>query len=274
MIKLPFEINRIAIRGAKNGYQRLCHAANIRAIDEKLTIFVTGNQRSGTNMVMDVFEKSWATDVFHETDTRAFVNYQMRDTETISTLVKKSPSKRVVVKALCEAQDTKRLIDIHKPAKAIWVVRDYRDVVNSMMISFRNMAKQAQRIAIDRHSDGWRGDGMSDATHHLVRDIVTPQIDDASASALQWYYRNVLFFEQGLDHDPRVMLVVYEDMVKDPIQSFLEIFRFSALDFSERVCNHIYSSSVKKRQTPTIDPRVSELCEKLKQKFIKIQKQP
>ena len=67
---------------------------------ERTVVFVAGQQRSGTNMLMDVLDRHWRTDVFHETDTRAFERYQMRDIDTIRTLVGRSRASHVVIKAL------------------------------------------------------------------------------------------------------------------------------------------------------------------------------
>ena len=168
---------------------------------------MAGMQRSGTNMLMDVLERSVETDVFHERDARAFDNYQMREREVIRRLVDESRACVFVIKALCELQDLGELMQAFAPAKTVWIVRDYNDVVNSMMRSFEGMAGQVKAIAQDRDSSSWRGRGMSDATHERVKALATPDISESSASALQWYFRNVLFFEQGFHQDDRVILV-------------------------------------------------------------------
>src|SRR5688572_22752173 len=44
----------------------------------RLCVFVAGVHRSGTNMMMDILERSWETDVLHESDSRAFEDNLMR----------------------------------------------------------------------------------------------------------------------------------------------------------------------------------------------------
>ncbi len=252
---------RVALLASKKTVQTVLYPFSRQG--SSTTVFVAGNQRSGTNMLMEVLEKSYHTEVFHERDPRAFVNYQMRERRIVKELVEQSKAPCVVIKALCESQEIAQLLNEFSPASAIWVFRDYNDVVNSMLNQFRGMADQARRVAKHHDSCGWRGRGMSDETHALVRRLVRPNINDASASALQWYYRNVLFFEQGLDSDPRVILVRYEDMVTQPEEQFARIFSFLDIPFSPRVCRDIFLTSVRKREPPVIDPEIRAACDQL-----------
>ena len=66
MRPLTQRMNRAVWRLAKLGRQRLLP----RPVQQH--VFVAGMQRSGTNLLMDVLDASHATQVFHETDPRAF----------------------------------------------------------------------------------------------------------------------------------------------------------------------------------------------------------
>lgn len=242
-----------SVRGGRKGKQR--------------RVFVAGMQRSGTNMLMDVLEQSFETDVFHERDPRAFVNYQMRDRAVIGRLVDASRAQVFVIKALCELQDLTAMMKIYSPAKTIWIVRDYNDVVNSMLRSFGNMAKQVQRIARDHNSNEWLGLGMSDSTHETLNRVVTEELDDATASALQWYFRNMLFFDQNFAADSRVLLVRYEELVSRPVEEFERIYNFIGIDFPQRVVRNVSSRSIGKHPRPEIYPAVRSLCDELLQRF-------
>jgi hypothetical protein len=113
---------------------------NFRALSqkakEKTTVIIAGHQRSGSNMLMDVLERSYETDVYHERDSRAFENYQMRDIPSIRSLHNASQSPCFVIKALCELQELPELMAAFSPASTVWLIRDYRDVVNSAVRSF------------------------------------------------------------------------------------------------------------------------------------------
>ncbi len=254
----------------RKGLLHSLNAANNK--QQQRVVFVAGVQRSGTNMMMDVLERSFETDVYHERDSRAFDNYQMRDVKVIQPLVAQSKAPCFIVKSLCELQRLSRLMDEFKidesrPAKMIWVNRHYFDVVSSMLVSFRNQANQVKRIAADRHSDGWLSGGLSDETYEHIQMLVHPDISDASAAALTWYFRGILFFEQGFDTDPRVQLVQYETLVTEPQAEFARIFGFLGLEYSQRVSSKVFGSSVRRRSPPEIDAPILALCSSLATRF-------
>lgn len=234
---------------------------------EKTTVFVAGHQRSGTNMLMDVLERSYETDVYHERDERAFDNYQMRELPVIRKLHENSRSRRFVIKALCELQDLPELMENFKPARTIWMVRNYRDVANSAVRSFTGFALNARFLADDPEAAGWRGKGMSEETRAIVRAVVHPDITETSGAALQWYVRNALFFEQGLDRDPRVLLVSYENLVSQPQAEFGRIFDFLDIKFTPWMGKNIFASSIGKSHDPEIDAPIRQLCEDMMGRF-------
>jgi len=119
-------------------------------------VFVAGMQRSGTNLLMDVLDASAATRVFHETDPRAFVRYEMRDPAVIRQLAQSSPAPVFVIKALCELDRLPELMSLFAPSRTLWLVRDWRDSVHSAIRSFGNFVPQWQRLAHGDAND-WRG---------------------------------------------------------------------------------------------------------------------
>lgn len=249
--------------------KRIAQALACRRTDagEKQTVFVSGVQRSGTNMLMDVLERSFETEVFHESDSRAFDEYEMRPPEIIQRLIEASPARHVVIKALCELQEVRTLLDRFAPARVLWIVRDFRDVVNSHLALWKGMPESVHRIAADRESAGWRGRGMSDETHGIVRSLAEPDLGNASACALFWYFRNVLFFEQGLEADPRACLLRYERLVTHPHESFARAFDHLGIRYTPRVSRRVFASSVRRKAPPEIDPRIVRLCEDLTARF-------
>lgn len=234
---------------------------------ERRFVFVAGMQRSGTNMVMEVLERSLATDVYHETDARAFDNYVMRDEAVIAGLAQASRAPVFVIKALCELDRLPRLMQQFAPAKTLWVVRAYDDVVNSATRSFRNFAKQVARIASDRNTAHWRGRGMSDATHALVRALYHADMNEASAAALTWYFRNVLYFEHGFDAHPDVLPVCYEQLVVSPDAQFRRLFGFLGIPYSAWISRIVSPQSIRKHTAPEIEPAVREHCDELTVRF-------
>lgn len=227
-------------------------------------VFVAGMQRSGTNMLMEILEWSAHADTYHETDERASDDYQMRARNVIRELTRRSRAPFFVIKSLCELDQIRSLMDDFAPAKTLWIVRAVDDTVNSAIRSFGHFASQVQRLAKDKAAAGWRGRGMSDETQALLRRFDHPGLSDASGAALMWYYRNVLLFEQGLDRDPRVRVIRYENLVSDPRAELQEVFHFVGLpDASPWISRYVHPKSVGKSPRANIDPDVRVLCEGL-----------
>lgn len=234
---------------------------------EKRVIFVAGVQRSGTNMLMDALEASPQTSVFHESDPRAYDDYIMRPVETLQTLASRSPAPVIVFKALLELQDLRALLDNFKPSKAVWIVRRFDDMINSHLRKWSGCAQTMARIAEDKNADEWRGAGMSDETHALVRKHTHPAMNDASAVALFWYFRNMLFFDQHLDRDQRVMPLRYETLVADAETEYARVFSFLEMAEPEKAGQRAFASSVGKEQTPDIEPAIRALCDSMIERF-------
>jgi hypothetical protein len=263
--RIKGKVNRTSRLVRKGATQRL--RALVRPGAHKQVAFVAGVQRSGTNMMMDVLECSPHTEVFHERDTRAFEGFELRPRDVLHDLVRSSPASYVVLKALCEVEQLRSLLDEFAPAKAVWIVRAVDDVVNSHLVLWKRMPEFVAAIVKDRDAARWRGRGMSDETHALVKRLYHPELSNASACALFWYFRNVLFFEQGLDADPRVRAVRYEALVTDPVRESAAIFAFLGLPYTGAVSRTVRSGSVRKQVPPRVDPAIREVCGKLAARF-------
>lgn len=230
-------------------------------------VFVAGVQRSGTNLLMDVLDANWETQVFHETDPRAFKHYEMRDLYTIHRLVADSRAPVFVIKALCELDRIRELMDEFTPASCLWIVRDWRDSVHSAIKSFGYFVAQWRRLSKGDASD-WRGRGMSSATRKLLADLYRDDASEAEGAAIMWLYRNSLFFELGLETDSRVRCVFYEDLVQHPRQQVKAVYEFLGLHgFDDGVATRIHARSVRHHSPQDISPRIVERCDELLMRF-------
>ncbi len=242
--------------------------------DPRQHVFVAGMQRSGTNMLMEILEWSAHTDVYHETDPRAFKRYEMRPRPVIHALAEHSTAPFFIIKSLCELDQLGELMDEFRPARTLWIVRAYDDSVSSAIRSFGNFAIQLHRLALDKNGNGWRGRGMSDETQAILRRFDRPDLNEASAAALMWYYRNILFFEQGLDRNPSVKVLFYEDLVTHPDSALRDIMDFLGMPgWSPWLTRYIHAGSVRKSPSTDIDPAVRGVCDTLTARFERLKLQ-
>jgi len=214
-------------------------------------------------MVMDVFERSMHTDVYHERDPLAYEKFSMRSVHVISDLVDRSRAPVIVFKALFELPDVKGLMGELAPSRCVWIYRQFDDVVNSHLRLWPGMSEVIQRIAGGVGDGCWQGQGISEETMALVRGFAHEDMSDATACALFWFIRNKLFFEQGHDRDDRFVLVSYERLVENPETSFWLLFTKLGIPYSRRISDIVFSSSVSKTRKPEIDAGVRELCGRL-----------
>lgn len=234
------------------------------------SLIVAGCQRSGTNMVMNMLERHSQTKVYHERDTRAYEDYVMRDLSIIESLHAQCKAERFVVKALCELHMLAEIRNCLKPARLIWVVRSWPDVANSMIRSFSGFRDHLGNIAKDRHSAGWRGLGMSNETLAVVREVDARSPDEISSAALQWYFRNILLFENALDQDGDVYILNYEKLVSHPETCIRSICDFVGIDYEPRMLGNISPRSIGKNNSPMVDTRVAQVCDDLQQRLLSV----
>ncbi len=260
---IPYRIELRAFCILKNLYQRFfINKPN------KTHIFVAGMQRSGTNMLMDILEWSTLTDVYHETDPRAFTNYEMKDIDTIRILGENSNAPFIVIKSLCELDQILFFLSVFESCKIIWLVRNYSSATDSAIKSFSNFVPQLERLAENKLSDGWRGRGMSDATQKIIKQVIcSGDLTEADAAAMMWYYRNILFLEQNLQNNPKVLLLFYEDLVSNPRHILKTVCDFTGIKIHPYLAiRHIHKNSLKKPPIPLRED-VESLCANLYSKL-------
>lgn len=251
---------RKAFVRVKPGLQRLHSQAETFA--DKRVSFLTGFPRSGTNMVIDVFEWSSQTKVFREADPRANDNFQLRDDMVIQDLVLENPAHFVMVKALLDGHRVGQLMQLFPDSCAVWMYRHYDDCVNSILVRWPGHRNGIDEIVREGpQAAGWRGGCMSDETLGLLCRQYSPAWNDATANAWFWYLRHQLFFDQGFDTDPRAMLVRYESLVVDPLRVIQPIADLVGVTLTPVMASVPHARSVRKQTAPDIEPEVRALCD-------------
>lgn len=253
----------------RKAYKRLRNRLAARPA-ETIPVFICGEQRSGTNFLMNVLERCPETECFHENDGEAFDNYRLREGSTLERLVDRSSAHIVAFKPICDSQNLEALLERFPQARGLWAFRRYQDVVNS---SLRNFTQHREYLDLMLHRPEvakWRVENVTADDMALVRRFHNKRVSDASARALIWYLRNSLFFQQGLDTDPRVRLTRYEDLVTDPRGNFAVIFAFLGMHANAAAGQIAFDSSLGKNDPPELDPEIAGLCDLLHERLLDI----
>ena len=218
-------------------------------------------------MFMRLLDASYETTVYYENDSRAFDCYAMRPPDVIQELIGRSPSKVVVVKALHEAHRIASLLDRFAPANALWIIRSFEGVVNSSLHHWPGWRNKIDQLIEDRGAADWRGLGMTDQTHSILRAHYRPGLSDASTQALFWYYRHQLFFDQRLERDPRVETVVYEETIGTPHAVTQRIANFLNIKPTARMAR-IAQMQPTPHVPADVSPEIRELCTRMQQRLL------
>lgn len=226
-------------------------------------VFVFGEMRSGTNMLARALERHEHVECFHENDEEAFDGYVLRPSDTIARLVRQSRARRVVFKSIAEMGRAKDLMQAFPGAKALFIFRQYEDVVNSALRNFSFHREYLRVVLEDEQRAGWRRWGFDQEHLEAVRRFYDAGVSDASARALIWYVRNDTFIKQGLFETGAVAILNYESLVQDPHAHFRFAARFVGLDFSPRMSRGVVASSIRRSDAPELDPEIKERCERL-----------
>ena len=237
--------------------------------DGAAPVFLVGMQRSGTNMFMDVAERSLAIRVYNENRPEAFEDYRFRSPETIERLIRNCPAPTILFKPLCDSHFTDRLLERHAGAKAVWMYRRYADVANSAVRLWGNHLKEvAGHIARGRMEEvGWRGERLSETAKETVRELYSDDLGPAEGSALFWWVRNTFLFELGLHENERVLIVNYEDLVGDPDPGFRRIFAFLGSPFDPRFRAAVHTTSIGRSPSPEIAPEIARRCDAMMERL-------
>lgn len=235
---------------------------------ETRPLFVVGCQRSGTSMLLRTIGRSrlvWPID--EGEDNPAFLDYRLRDVTAIQGLLDESPSPVMAFKPVCDSQLVDRLLEDFERGQAIWIYRDYRDVINSAQRRFDDHQRELVRSVVGGEPadepEPWVSERLGEDTLDWLHEMVDADLSSEEGSALFWCLRNRLYFDLGLYERDDVMLVRYESIVDSPAEEFRRIFRFIDLPFTTAILDRVHGQSVGKESAPKLRPRYVEACEGL-----------
>jgi hypothetical protein len=232
--------------------------------DTKTILLILGCQRSGTTMLSRIFEGDARVSPFaeHSQDlSRSNHVLRLRDLDSVGKVFEECRGSFVIAKPLVESQRADELLDHFPSAKAIWMYRDYRDVVRSYVKIFgRAGINIARKIVTD--ADNWAAERLSDSSREVVKSFYSEDMSPFDAAALFWWVRNSWFFELNLkDHDS-VMLCRYETLVSRPDETMNAIYDFAAVTYpGAHLVNGVHDASRGLGRSIELLPEIEALCD-------------
>jgi hypothetical protein len=233
-------------------------------------IFILGAQRSGTTMLIGCLNQSLELEVFGEAS-RAMQNWRIKDSVTIRKMIDASRHRAVIFKPLTDSHRGRELLSLVENSGAIWAYRRAADRANSAVARFgTNNLEHLSAFARGERLDTWQAAGMSEASLALLKRFDFAKVTPHSAAGLFWYIRNSLFFEQGLDQDPRVLPLAYEDLVTTPDVVMRGVCKFVGCSYEPAIHRSIHARSLGRAESK-LSPEVDELCDAMYARLKRVQ---
>ena len=233
---------------------------------EKRNVFIFGCQRSGTTLLGNIFDVDLRTAVLQEisriTKDENDV-LRLKPLEKVKLELEKIKQPLVIAKPLVESHNADRILNEIPNSKGIWLFRSYSDVVASNTKRFSSQI-EGLRMSITGDPASWRSERISDATLKIKKRFYSPDMKQEDAAALGWYSINVLFFELGLDKNPNMILLKYEDFVTEGEKQMKIIYDFIGMDYPKNeLTGQVDSLSIALGKKIEIHPQIEEICNEL-----------
>ena len=234
---------------------------------ETIPIFVFGKQRSGTNMVMDIFRMHPDTKVLAESaDNEVFLNFRIRSLETCRQSIERCRTPFLCFSPLMDSQHIQRFITFFPQGKFVWVYRHFLDNANSTIRHFPGDERKIDELVAQDRDPHWQWfyEGVSEATLTRLREVYHKGLSAFDKACLVWWVRNRIYLELDRSSARRVLLVQYEDLAGGAREIFQKICASLGMRFVETSVSHIHSKSIGKNPYPIVDADVYRLCVELK----------
>ncbi|MBW2236275.1 MAG: sulfotransferase, partial [Deltaproteobacteria bacterium] len=229
--------------------------------------FLVGCGRSGTNMLVDRLSRTWELDPINEYDPAAFHEWWLRDLDTVAAVAQRSRARTVLFKPILDTPRVPQLLEHFPEGRVLFAVRDWAPVVRSALALF-GPENWPGRVA------GWMGDDFAEfgtplpeGARQSVRALWRADLDPASAAALYWLFYTGLYFELGLDADPRVRPVRYEAVLEQPLAQLHGLCDFLGIGYRPRMAAGVEPRNRHASESLGVEPSIAEACDALYARF-------
>lgn len=253
---------------ARKALWRLTHDYSPQA----KAVFILGAQRSGTTLLLECLDRSMRFDVLGESS-EAMVKFRIRDDDYIRSKVRSSRHEFVVFKPLTDSHRARDFLSLIPGTRAIWAFRRVQDRVNSSVAKFGD--HNLQILAGLSRGEGlerWQAQGLTGADLAFIRTFDYSTMSPHTASALFWYLRNSLYFSMGLQDDPNVLPLAYEDLATRPRETMQSVCGFLGAPFEDAMVDTVHAQSVGREQSH-LSHETLALCQPLYDRLYGLQRQ-
>lgn len=235
--------------------------------------WIMGCQRSGTTMLLDVFDRDLRVRAFRDvgalTTAGGAGSIRLNPLDQVEAEFRRTRSPFAVAKPLADGHRARTLLDRFPQSRIIWMYRDFQDVTSSDLRYFGERNGIGNLVPmVDADPDNWRSAGVSDEVQGVVRRHFSEEMNPYDAGALFWYARNALFFEQDLQAHDRVLLLGYEEFTEAPEAWIRRLYRWLGQEYpGPGLVKEVHTRAVGKDRELDLSPEVVRLCRSMQQRL-------
>jgi hypothetical protein len=234
----------------------------------KTVVLIVGCQRSGTTLMLELFNSDWRSVTFPEQSalsSPAENRLRLKPLPDVKRRLDRNRAPLLVLKPLVESQHVPALLEGLDDASAIWMYRRAESVAASDLSYFGvGNGERNLRLLLSNEPPNWRGEVVPEATRSILSRHYRPGMDPHDAAALFWWARTSLFFDLRLDQRPDVRLCSYERLVADPEPSMRSLYDFIGVAYPERdITQGVHRRSAARGDDFPLSGEVRQLCDKL-----------
>jgi hypothetical protein len=236
--------------------------------DRKAIVLVVGCQRSGTTLMLDLFNTDRRSVTFPEQSslsTPAENRLRLKPLPDVKRRLDRIRASVVTLKPLVESQHVRSLLDGLDNSYAVWMYRRPERVAASDLAYFGVQSGERNlRLLLSNDPPNWRGEFVPENTRTVLSGFYRPGMDPHDAAALFWWARTSLFFDLRLDERPDVRLCSYERLVADPETTMRSLYEFVGVTYPEQdITGGVRRGSAGRRDDFPLSLEVRRLCEAL-----------
>ncbi|MCB9663197.1 MAG: hypothetical protein H6732_03720 [Alphaproteobacteria bacterium] len=188
-------------------------------------LLVVGTPHGGTGALVAALHGceqvwTWGADA-----AAAFDGEHLRPPDVVEALLWATPADAVVLEILGDVHLVDRVLEVHDGARAVWLVRPWREVAELAVAAQGDAALRAIQALADGTAEetGALGVRVPEAVVEQVRACRPADLSPAAGAALDWYVRTSFLYTLQLDTDPRVLVLPTPTVAADPVATLTRV---------------------------------------------------
>lgn len=243
---------------------------------ERPPLFILGQQRSGTNMMLRILAQAPGVRAFNEDDPRAFEDFRLRDVETIRTLIRESVPDTCLFKAITDTLQWNHLSAAFRESRFVFMFRNPFDLVLSWLVEFPSGLSVVNHV-LDYDFSGRNGDyfavvpdtPMVDACLRKYHGRFDSATDYANKVALFWALFHGLLIDAGFFERSDVLVIDYDTFIGGPEPDLRRVESFCGVTLPA-ASNTVPAATGGHYFTANIDVSLANDCWRIYQRVLEI----